>query len=101
MSDRAARKEDWSSSKRYARQAIRWAPWSSVGWQRLGEAQLVLGELPDARRSLHRAIARDPRNWVLWLDLASAEQGAKRQAALRTAGRLNPLEPAVSQFGRV
>lgn len=101
MSDRAARKEDWSSSKRYARQAIRWSPWSSVGWQRLGEAQLVLGELPDARRSLHRAIARDPRNWVLWLDLASAEQGPQRQAALSRARRLNPREPTLRRFGGV
>jgi hypothetical protein len=93
--DRAARNGDWSSSKRHARQVIRWAPWSSVGWRQLGEAQLVLGELPAARRSLRRAITRDPRNWVLWLDLASAEQGADRRAALRTAQRLNPLEPAV------
>jgi O-antigen ligase len=98
MADRAARNDDWSSSKRHARQAIRWAPWSSAGWRQLGEAQLVLGELPAARRSLRRAITRDPRNWVLWLDLASAEQGAARRVALRTAQRLNPLEPALHQL---
>jgi len=95
--DRAARNGDWSSSKRHARQAIRWAPWSSVGWRQLGEAQLVLGDLPAARRSLRHAITRDPRNWVLWLDLAAGEQGAARRAALRTAQRLNPLAPEVHQ----
>jgi cytochrome c-type biogenesis protein CcmH/NrfG len=93
-SDRAAREENWSSAEHYARQVIRWAPWSSVGWQQLGEAQLVLGDRLHARRSLRRAIAKDPRNWVLWLDLASAERGQARRDALRTARHLNPLAAA-------
>jgi O-antigen ligase len=101
MSDRDARNEDWRSAARHARQVIRWSPWSSVGWRQLGEAQLVLGDLPAARHSLRRAIGKDPRNWVLWLDLATAEQGPARQAALRTARRLNPLEPPVPGLGRV
>jgi O-Antigen ligase len=101
MSDRAARNEDWSSAKRSAHQAIRWAPWSSVGWRQLGEAQIVLGDLPEARRSLRHAIAKDPRNWVLWLDLATAEHGPAKQAALRTARSLNPLEPLLRIPGGV
>jgi O-antigen ligase len=100
-SDGAARQGNWTSAEHYARQTIRWSPWSSVGWQELGEAQLVLGELSGARHSLRRAIAKDPRNWVLWLDLASAEQGARRRAALRMARQLNPLDPAVGKLGRV
>ncbi len=100
LSARAARNEDWSSAQRHARQAIRWMPWSSVGWRELGEAQLVEGDLPRARHSLRQAIAKDPRNWVLWLDLASAEQGPARRAALRTARQLNPLSRDVRQLGR-
>jgi hypothetical protein len=99
MSDRAARNDDWSSSRRYARQAVRWSPWSSVGWQKLGEAQLVLGDVRGARHSLRRAIAKDPRNWVLWFDLAAAEHGPARQAALRMARRFNPLEPSLRASG--
>jgi cytochrome c-type biogenesis protein CcmH/NrfG len=95
MSDRAARNDDWSSSRRYARQAIRWAPWSSVGWQKLGEAQLVLGDDRGARHSLRRAIELDPRNWVVWFDLTAVERGPARQAALRMARHLNPLEPSL------
>ena len=45
------------------------------GWRQLGEAQLVLGDLPAARQSLRRAITKDPRNWVLWLDLAPPSRG--------------------------
>jgi O-Antigen ligase len=101
MSNRDARNGDWRSAARHARQAIRWSPWSSVGWRQLGEAQLVLGDLPAARHSLRQAIAKDPRNWVLWLDLAAAEHGPARQAALRTARRLNPLEPPVPGLGSV
>jgi hypothetical protein len=101
MSDRAARNEDWSSAERHARQAIRWMPWSSVGWRELGEAQLVQGDVRSARHSLRQAIAKDPRNWVLWLDLAAAEQGPARRAALRTARQLNPLSRALRQFGGV
>src|SRR5205823_3707775 len=31
---------DMAAAERHARQAIRWAPWSAVGWKELGEAQL-------------------------------------------------------------
>ena len=99
QSDRAARNDDWQAAERYARQAIRWMPWSSVGWQELGEAQLLQGDAGSARHSLRKAIAKDPRNWVLWLDLAAAEQGSARKEALRAARRLNPLEPAIRLIG--
>jgi cytochrome c-type biogenesis protein CcmH/NrfG len=98
QSDRAAKNDDWQASERYARQAIRWMPWSSVGWRELGEAQLVQGDTHAARHSLRKAIEKDPRNWVLWLDLAAAEQGPARRTALRAVQRLNPLEPAIRQL---
>ena len=82
-------------AKQEARTAIRWTPWLSLGWQQLGEAQLALGQLPGARRSLRTAIAKEPRNWILWLDLAAAEDGWARQRALRTAIRLNPYSPEI------
>jgi hypothetical protein len=98
QSNRAAKNDDWRAAERYARHAIRWMPWSSVGWRELGEAQLVEGDVRAARQSLRKAIKKDPRNWVLWLDLAAAEQGPARRAALSTARRLNPLDPIVLQI---
>jgi hypothetical protein len=88
----------FGAAKQDAFTAIRWTPWLSLGWQQLGEAQLGLGQLAGARRSLRTAIAKDPRNWVLWLDLAAAERGFPRERALRTALRLNPYGPEIRAF---
>jgi hypothetical protein len=92
----AARDGNFESAERHARTAIRWAPWSAVGWKELGEAQLSSGL--DARYALRKAIAKDPSDWVLWLDLASAERGAARRAALAHARELNPLSPEIRDF---
>ena len=59
---------------------------------------VVVLRLPGARRSLRTAIAKDPQNWLLWLDLAAAEDGWARQRALRTALRLNPYSPEIRAF---
>ena len=89
---------DWAAAASHAHTAIRWMPWSAEGWQQLGEAQLALGELAAARRSLDKAIAKDRDNWVLWLDLAAATHGRDRHAALAEARRLNPLGPEIASF---
>lgn len=79
-----------------ARAAARWAPWSAEPWRLLGEAQLWEGRLAEARASFREAIARDPGDWELWLDLALASERpeARRQAALR-ALELNPLSAEI------
>jgi tetratricopeptide (TPR) repeat protein len=96
----AARSGDWSAAASHAHTAIRWTPWSAEGWQQLGEAQLALGNLSAARRSLGKAIAKDRKNWVLWLDLAAAARGSGRRAALAEARRLNPLGPEIASFSQ-
>jgi O-Antigen ligase len=88
----------WRTAERQARSAIRWMPWSSAGWQRLAEAQLGLHDRVDARRSLHRAIAKDPNDWVLWLDLIGAARGPEQAAAVQRASVLNPLDPSLVPF---
>jgi cytochrome c-type biogenesis protein CcmH/NrfG len=98
QADAAVNTGNWQSAARHARQVIRWAPWSSRGWQQLGEAQLAQGQAAAARRSFSKAAAKDPRDWSIWLELATAETGAERRAALRTAKQLNPLSPEIAQF---
>jgi hypothetical protein len=94
----AARTGRWADAARDARQAIRWAPWSSIGWQELGEAQLAQQQLNAARHSLDHAIAKDPHNWVLWLDLAAARHGSARNRAIERARQLNPLAPELTNY---
>jgi hypothetical protein len=97
-SESAARSGDFPVAASYAHRAVRWAPWSSVGWKDLGEAQLALHQLGPARRSLREAIAKDPRNWVLWLDLSAASDGPAKRAALARALQLNRLSPDLADF---
>jgi len=88
----------WQAAERHARSAIRWLPWSSAGWQALAEAQLALHDRAGAQRSLHRAIAKDPNDWVLWLDLVGAGRGKEQAAAVERAFRLNPLDPSLVPY---
>jgi O-antigen ligase len=97
VSDSAAAAGNWSSAERHARTAIRWLPWSAAGWQRLGEAQIGAHDRVAAEHSLRRAIARDPNDWAVWLDLVVATRGQAQTAALAEASRLNPLSPEIAQ----
>jgi O-antigen ligase len=81
-----------------ARQARRWEPWSAEPWRLLGESQLQLGEVAQARRSFLRGLEKDRGSWELWLDLGLAERGERRQEALAQLARLNPLSSELRQL---
>ncbi len=87
---RAALQTNPTAAARDARQAARWAPWSSDPAELLGDADLAKGERRAARVAYRRAARRDPRNWQLWVELANVSLGKAREDALRTAHRLNP-----------
>jgi cytochrome c-type biogenesis protein CcmH/NrfG len=97
-SQAAASSGTWQSAASHARSAIRWMPWSAAGWQALGEAQLGLHDKADARGSLARAAAKDPDNWVVWLDLVGATSGRQQVAAVNRAYALDPLDPALVPY---
>ena len=96
--ERAAGDDDWELAESEARRAVRWTPWSAHGWQALGETQLQQAEFADARRSFRNALAKDPDDWNLWLNLAYASTGAEQRRAAERALALNPLS---SEIGRV
>lgn len=73
-----------------------WAPWSAVGLARLGDHQRLEGLTTSARISYRKAIARDPNDYLLWLNLALASKGKARVAAAKHALALNPLAPEIN-----
>jgi Tfp pilus assembly protein PilF len=97
-SQAAGSKHHWQSAERHARSAVRWMPWSGAGWQALGEAQLGLHDSAGARRSLDRAVAKDPNDWVTWLDLIAATSGKTRVRAVDHAYRLNPRDSSLVPY---
>jgi O-antigen ligase len=93
---RAANAGEWREAESQARKAMRWMPWSSDPWQIAGEAQLARGELESAQATLRTAIAKDPNDWELWLDLSLASKGRARREAAARALRLNPRGPELA-----
>jgi Flp pilus assembly protein TadD len=62
----------------------------------MGEAELALGHVPEARVDLRHAIRRDPRSWSAWLSLGAASVERERADAIARARALNPLAPEVA-----
>jgi cytochrome c-type biogenesis protein CcmH/NrfG len=89
---------DAAEAAREARSARRWLPWSFEPWQRLAEAQLVAGDVDEARSSYRAAIERDPANWSLWYGLAAASDGEQRRRALDRVLELNPRSEEVDEL---
>jgi Flp pilus assembly protein TadD len=83
---------DFERSKREAQRAERLAPWSVDPLVLLGRAQAAGGQRVAARGTFERVVAREPDHWRAWLELAAVSAGAEREAALRRARALNPLE---------
>jgi len=97
-SSKSNRSDHLSRAQSQARRAMHFAPWSSAPWRRLGEAQLNAGQVGASQASFRKAISKDPRDWTLWFELATASRGAAREQALAQASRLNPLSPEIGDF---
>jgi Flp pilus assembly protein TadD len=75
-------------------------PWSSDPIRLYGEAQLGLGANAAASAAFNRAIAKDPRDWSLWFDLARSTTGQAQVVALRQATSLDPKGPEIAELRR-
>jgi hypothetical protein len=95
----AAADRNWNESAKQAHRAIRWAPWSAEAWQLLGNAQYALGKRNDAYRSLMHGVRKDPNNWSIWFDAASAAPSKELELkAYNRAAALNPLGPDIEML---
>ena len=81
-----------------ADRAASWAPWSPVGWSRLGDVQRLQDDFAGARASYRDAIALDRNDYLTWLHLALASSGPARTTAAREALRLNPFSPEINSL---
>ena len=70
-----------------------------------GSIALLRGDHAQARRSLHRAISREPATWFAWLQLGLADASTDRRRAAETelahARRLNPKDPVIALAARL
>ena len=95
----AAARNDPRRAEAEARKATRWAFWSSEPWRVLAQAQLATGDSAAARASLRTGIAKEPRDWSLWYELALASDDRKEvRQALDRAARLNPRSVEIAQL---
>jgi hypothetical protein len=86
---------DFATAVDEAKDAERWSPWSADPWQLRGDGELAQGRVPDARRSYAEAVAAEPGEWLLWLDLAVTSSGSAQRRALARAAALNPNEEQI------
>jgi tetratricopeptide (TPR) repeat protein len=89
-SSHAAARGDWRKAVAQANRASSWAPWSAEALRRLGEARFGQGDERLAAAAFRRAVAKDPGNWELWLDVYRTTSGAEAETAFKRTYRLNP-----------
>jgi tetratricopeptide (TPR) repeat protein len=77
-----------------AESARRWAPWSSEPWAQLAAIRQAQGDRAAELAAYRQAVAKDPRNWQLWLGLVAVSRGAERAHALDRLARLSPAAAA-------
>lgn len=85
---------DYSSAVAAAADARRWQPWSSAPWAQLAFIHRLQKDPAAERAAYERAIAKDPRNWQLWLGLTSVTHGAAYKHALHRLAALSPAAAA-------
>jgi O-antigen ligase len=103
-SQEAARRGDLPAAADAAGAARRLEPWAASPYLQLALIDEEVGDLGGATRWIDDAIARDTRDWRLWLVSArlhtkTGDVGRARQA-LRRAAQLNPLSPLFAAGSR-
>jgi O-antigen ligase/polysaccharide polymerase Wzy-like membrane protein len=101
-SQTAAARGDLTAARADAVTARTFEPWAATPYLQLALVEEKLGRLHVARRRMEQAIARDGRDWRLWLVATRIETdlGEIRAAEARLANvrQLNPRSPAIASI---
>lgn len=103
-SQEAVARGDLHAATTYALRARALQPWAASPYLQLALTAELDGRLRDARRWIRSAIARNERDWHLWLTSARIETklGMPKAAAvsIRRAVSLNPRSPLFTDIAR-
>jgi hypothetical protein len=94
----ALERGDGDQAKAEAHRAQTWARWSGEPWRLEAAADLLAEDEHAARVNLRTAVAKDPRDWNDWFDLAQVSEGREHARALARARSLNPLSPELAAY---
>lgn len=96
-SEAAVTRNDAEAALSDARAARALEPWAASPYLQLALVQEHVGDLEAARDSIRKAVARDSRDWRLWLVAARLETKLglipEARASLARAATLNPRSP--------
>jgi hypothetical protein len=96
-SEAAVKRDDAEAALSDARAARALEPWAASPYLQLALVQEHVGDLDSARDSIRKAVARDSRDWRLWLVAARLETKLgfipEARASLARAATLNPRSP--------
>jgi O-Antigen ligase/Tetratricopeptide repeat len=95
----ALRKGNVAAAAAAAEDARHWAPWSAQPWKQLASVRIAQGDRAGALTAYRKAVAKDPRDWELWLGLTSVSRGAERARALARLAVLDPGAASSSSTG--
>jgi len=88
--ERAIARGDLGTAAAQAARATHLLPWSSEPWLVIADVRARSSDEAGSRAALHQAIARDGRDWSVWIRLAAVSHGSERAIALRRAVALDP-----------
>jgi O-antigen ligase len=81
-----------------ARRAADWMPWSGQPLILVGELQAGRGNPEQGLRTLHDAVAKEPRSYLAWYALAETATGATQRRAAAQVVRLNPRSDEATEM---
>jgi tetratricopeptide (TPR) repeat protein len=101
QSESAAARSELETAAQDARDAATLQPWAAQPWIQIALLEELSGDLVGAQEAIHRASARSPDDWRIWLINARFEVGLNDlKGARESLARARELNPQAQIFAR-